>query len=228
LRAGRVTGEGHVLTVRAGLDAYPKVVTGPEPDPPVKPLPPLVRETASSGFHVVLDGNVDYATASRALTDALRGRTVTKAGRSVTVQSVTATPVSGGRLALAVAFTGDASGTLRFVGTPRYDAGSGQVMVPDLDYDLQTDSELINAFAWLRSDDLLTLFRDRARVPVAPVLERGRSLLTRGLNRTVGGALTLSATVDSVDVRGLYVTGPGLVVRAGAAGKARVAVRRRR
>lgn len=225
LRAGRVTGEGHVLTVRAGLDAAPRVVTGPEPRPRVPPLPPLGREESASGFRVVIDGNVDYATASRALTAALRGRTVTRAGRSATVQSVTASPVAAGRLALAVAFTGDASGTLWFVGTPRYDARRGQIVVPDLDYDLETDSDLINTFAWLRSDELLAAFRERAQVPVAPVVERGRELLTRGLNRTIGDALTLSATVDSVTVQGLYVTIPGLVVRAGAYGRARVTVR---
>ena len=37
--------------------------------------------------------------------------------------------------------------------------------------------------------------------------------------------MTLSATVDSVAVRGLYVTPLGLMVRAGASGRARVSIR---
>jgi hypothetical protein len=113
---------------------------------------------------------------------------------------------------------------VRFVGTPHYDAGLGQIRVPDLDYDLETDSHLVNAIAWLRSDALRTLFRENARVPVAPVLERGKSLLTEGLNRTIGRSVVLSATVDSVTVNGLYVTRAGLVVRAGASGTAHVLV----
>jgi hypothetical protein len=237
LRVGRVTGDGRVLNVRAGLDAYPRIVTGPEPRPTVRPLPPLARDPGKSGFAILLEGVVDYATASRAVTDALRGRAVTQAGHTITVRSVTVAPAGAGRVALSVAFTGDATGTLRFVGTPRVDPGNARgngteaapnvarAVVPDLDYDLTTDSPLINAYAWLRSDALRELFRERAHLPVAPALDRGRALLLRGLNRTIGGALTLSGTVDSVAVRGVYVTAAGLVVQASASGHARASVR---
>lgn len=228
LRVGDVGGTGHVLTVQAGLDAYPKIVTGPEPQAPVPALPPLAQNVPASDFTVLLEGTVDYATAARALTSALRGRAVTQAGHTITVQSVSAAPADSGRLALTVAFTGDAQGALRFVGTPRLETASGQMAVPDLDYDLTTDSPLVNAVAWIRSDALRTLFRERARVPVAPVLDRGRALLLSGLNRKIGDALTLSATVDSVAVHGIYVTTPGLVVQAGASGHARASVRQAR
>jgi hypothetical protein len=228
LRAGRVTGRGRVITVQAGLDAYPRVVTGAAADPgmPTLPLPPLGSDPGESGFRLVLDGLVDYATASRAVTAALRGRTVTQAGQSVTVREVTASP-AGTRLALTVAFTGDANGTLRFLGTPRHDAARGLIVVPDLEYDLETDNGIVDAVAWIRSDALRTLFRERAQLPVAPVLERGRTLLRKGLNRKVGNALTLAATVDSVAVDGIYVTAPGLVVRASATGDAQLSVRQR-
>mgnify|MGYP003693642307 CR=1 FL=1 len=38
-RLGNVTGTAHTLTVQAGLDAYPKIVTGPEPKQFAPPLP---------------------------------------------------------------------------------------------------------------------------------------------------------------------------------------------
>jgi len=227
-RLGNVTGSGHSITVQAGLDAHPKIVTGPEPSPPSPPLPVLAKDTSATGFRISLDGIVDFATASRAVSDALVGKTVTQAGHTVTVQSIVASPVSRGRLALVVTFTGDASGTLRFLGTPRLDAGHDHILVPDLNYDLTTTNDLINAFASLRSDALRALFRDRARVPVGPAIERGKSLLESGLNRTIGDVMTLSATVDSVTVLGVAVTPAGLMVRAGASGNARVSVRQRR
>jgi superfamily II DNA/RNA helicase len=49
--------------------------------------------------------------------------------------------------------------------------------------------------------------------------------LCRGLNRQVGSALTLSATVDSVSVQDLYVTREALIARAKASGRAGVAVK---
>ncbi|MEO5509728.1 MAG: DUF4403 family protein, partial [Longimicrobiales bacterium] len=132
-----------------------------------------------------------------------------------------------GRLALEVDFDGDAAGSLRFTGVPTYDPRKKEVSVPDLDYDLQIDSRLVNAYVWLRSDDLRDVFRSRAQIAVDPALERGRELLLAGLNRTIGDALTLSATVDSVAVRGVYITRDGLLVRALANGKAEVAVRQK-
>jgi hypothetical protein len=128
---------------------------------------------------------------------------------------------------LAVDFSGDAKGTLMFIGTPVLDTVRREIVVPDLDYDLETDNQLINSYAWLRSDELRATFREKAHVPIDSALERGRSLLLVGLNRTVGNVLTLSAKVDSVALRGLYVTKGGLVVRAEARGKARVKVRQK-
>jgi len=225
LRVGSVRGAGKELTIQAGLDARPHIVTGTEPALPVPCLPSLAHDTAGTGFNVTLEGAMDYATASQAITAALRGDTVREAGRSVTIQNVRVSPLSRGRLALAVAFTGDASGTLAFQGTPRYDPSTRELTVPDLDYDLVTDNALISAYAWLRSDALRQLFRSKARVSVGPLLDRGKALLLGGLNRNLGDAVTLSATVDSVAVGGLYVTTQGVVVRAAATGNAAMAVR---
>ena len=225
LRMGGVSGAGSDLIVDAGLDARPRIVTGAEPHPQVPPLPPLSRDTAATGFHIVLGGLIDYAGASKTITDALNGKSITEAGRTVTVRGARVSPLPRGQLALAVAFTGDANGTLVFVGKPTYDRRAGELRVPDLDYDLTTDSDLISAYSWLRSDALREFFRDRARLPADPLITRGRALLSDGLNRKLGDAVTLSAQVDSVDVDGIYVTASGIVVRAIATGNAGMQVR---
>ncbi len=224
LRLKGVTGERHVLTVDAGLDAFPVIVTGPRPDPVAPPLPRLGSDSGTAGFHVALEATVDYATASRALTTELRGKTVTLSGRTLRVESLHASRNARGRFALSVAFTGDAVGTMQFEGTPRYNRGTNQINVNELDFDLTTDSQLINAYAWLQSDALLAFFRDKARLPVAPILTQGDRLIEQGINRTIGGVLTLAATVDSLVVRGVYVTPSGLIVSALVSGQGHVAV----
>lgn len=227
LRMGDVSGSGHDLIVDAGLDARPRVVTGAEPHPPVPPLPPLGRDTVATGFQIVLGSLIGYPAASRTITDALRGKSITEAGRTVTVTSARVSPLPQGKLALAVTFTGDANGTLVFVGKPTFDQRAGDLRVPDLDYDLTTDSDLIAAYSWLRSDALRELFRDKARVPADLIISKGRSLLSAGLNRKLGDAVTLSARVDSVGVAGIYVTAPGIVIRAVATGNAGMQVRQK-
>jgi hypothetical protein len=228
LRMGAVSGRDKVLTVPVTLDARPRIVTGrDEPAAQSVPLPPLAHDTVANGFHIAMDGFVDYLTASRTLGSVLAGRTVVEGKRSVMVQRVAVTPAPKGQLALTVTFTGDARGTLRFVGTPVYDPRGGMLAVPDLDYDLEVDNQLMKTYSWLRSDKLRATFRERARFPAAPALARGRELLLDGLNRKLGDAVTLTATVDSVAVRGLYVTRDGLVVRAEATGRAAMTVQPR-
>ena len=228
LGMGRPSGRGHVLTVPVTLDAHPRIVTSAEePHVDTPPLPPLSHDTTANGFHINLDGIIDYSTASHAVGLALTNKKVTQGGRTVTLTSVRVTPASNGRLALTVNFTGDANGTLRFLGTPVYHPRRREIAVPDLDYDLETDNQLINTYTWLKSDVLRATFRDKAHVPVTDALDTGKKLLLNGLNRKIGDALTLSATVDSVAVRGLYVTRAGIIVRAEALGQAGVAVKQR-
>ena len=227
LRMGKVRGEARVLTVPVSLDARPRIVTGQEPRPNNVLLPPLAKDTVEEGFRIEMDGLVDYGTATRAVTAALAGRRFTRAGKTVAVDSVTVLPATRGRLLLTIAFAGDATGRLQLVGTPRYNVATGIVDVPDLDFDLDTDSKLVSGYAWLRSDELRATIRQRAHVPVQPALAKGRELLLSGLNRKLGDAVTLSATESTVAVKGLYVTRDALVVRAEATGQAGFAVKQR-
>ena len=228
LRMGNVSGAAGNLVVDAGLDARPSVIYGAEPAVTTAPLPPLGKDTLANGFNIVLGSTIEYAAASRTITDALAGKPITEAGRTVTVSSARVTPLPHGRLAVAMTFTGDANGTLVFAGTPEYDRAAGQLSVPNLDYDLTSDSQLIAAYAWLKSDALRELFREKARIPVQPLLDKGRALLDEGLNRNLGDAVTLSANIDSVDVAGIFVTAPGVVVRAVATGRAGMRVAQRK
>jgi hypothetical protein len=228
LRMGEVSGRERLLTVPVSLDARPRVVTSREAPALAAPrLPALAHDTVGMGFRIAMDGFVDYLTASRALDAALAGRTMVEAGRSLVIQRVAVSPATRGRLALTATLGGETRGTLRFVGTPAFDARSGMLAVPDLDYDFEAESRLLRTYAWLRSDALRATFRGRARFPASVALSRGRELLLQGLNRKLGDAVTLAATVDSVAVRGLYVTRDGLVVRADARGQASMTVQPR-
>lgn len=228
LHAGKVTGRSKILTVPVTLDARPHIVTGPaEPVEAVKSLPTLARDSASDGYHIVMDGLVDYVTASRELTSAVGGRKLEASGQSVTVTEVGVVPLAKGRVAFTIAFTGDAKGRIRLIGTPLYDRANAAVLFPDLDFDLHTDSKVLKTYTWLQSDKVRAEIRKRARVPVQSALDKGRALLLDGLNRKIGDAVTLSADVDSIAVRTIFVTRDGLVVRGEAKGHAGVSVRQR-
>jgi hypothetical protein len=226
LRVGHVTGRKRIIVVPVSLDARPRVVTAStEPVVVTTALPKLERDSASEGYHIVIDGVVDYSIASHELTSALAAKSFTQSGKTIKVTAVSVLPQAKGRLALSVTFTGDANGTVKLVGTPKIDHAHSMVTVPDLDFDLQSDSKLLQTYSWLKSDGLRAELRKRASFSMQPALDRGRALLLEGLNRKIGDALTLTATVDSVAARGLYVTRDGLIIRAEAQGYAGVSVK---
>lgn len=225
LRMGHVHGEGSVLTVPVTLDARPLIVTSAgQPSTSTPALPQLGLDSVGSGFHIVMDGVIDYLSASQAVTHALAGKPVTTAGRTIRLGAVTVAPAAGGKLALGVSFVGDAKGTIHLIGTPMYDAQLRVVTVPDVDFDLTTSNQVLQAYAWLQSDVLRNTLRRSAAWSAAPAVDRGRDLLRQGLNRRIGDAMKLSAKIDSVSVTGLYVTRDGLVVRGEAMGRAGVSV----
>lgn len=226
LAIGGVTGRAHVLTIPVTLDARPAIVTSSDaPQISRAALPPLGHDGSASGFHILLDGQIDYVTASDIVDRALAGRVIAQGGKSVHVTGATLGPGDKGRLILAVSFEGDARGTLRFTGTPTFDPEHNEIALPDLDYALTTDNALLATYAWLRSDAMRAGFRDRAHLPVDSALAQGRAWLMSGLNRRIGEMTNLNASVKSVAVRGLYLTRNGIVVRAEATGSAGVAVR---
>lgn len=230
LAIGRVTGHDHVLAIPVSLEARPLIVTAVDPPPTSHAvLPPLAHGGADDGFHIAMDGQIDYTAASAMVAGALKGRRVSQAGGAITITNAQVAPAPNGRLALTVWFDGDATGRLQFVGTPVLDtlAGSAarhEIVMRDLDYDLATSNPLLTTYAWLRSDAMRTTFRERAHIPVDSALSIGKTLLSDGLNRRMGPA-TLSARVTSVALRGLFVTRGSIVVRAEATGTARMSVK---
>ncbi len=224
---GHVGGHAHVLTVPVTVDARPRIVaTVQEPHADTPALPPLARARATDGFHVLLEGTLDYPMASHLIQQAIAGKPLRPGGHEIVIDSVSVAPASRGRLALRFAFHGDAKGVVRLVGRPELDQRSHELVVPDLDFDLDTDSKLLAAYAWLKSDDLRSALREKAHLPVAPVLERGRDLLERGLNRQLGSSVALEGNVDSVAVRALYATRAGVILRGEATGTAGLTIRR--
>jgi hypothetical protein len=225
---GPVSGDGHVLTVPVSVDARPRIVAAmrqPQADTPA--LPALGRARAADGFHVLLEGTLDYPTANRLIQKALGDKPLRSGGHQIIVDSVGVAPARRGRLALRFAFHGDAQGVVSLVGRPELDRASHELVVPDLDFDLDTDSKLLAAYAWLKSDELRSMLRQKAHLPVAPALDRGRDLLLQGLNRQISSAVALHGSVDSVAVRALYATRAGVILRGEATGTAGVTIAQR-
>jgi hypothetical protein len=142
----------------------------------------------------------------------------------VRIRSVTVSGIGGGRLALAVDVTGDARGVLHLVGSPEYDTETGEVAVPDLDFDVATFDVVLNGAAWIARAGLVGLLRDEARWPADVAVDWVEEQLAKGLNRGLSDDVALQGAVDEVRILGVRATRDALLVRAAARARATLVV----
>ena len=225
VRMGQNVGVKRTLVTALGFSASPVVVTGTKPVVPQTPLPPLYPAAVGDGLHILLEGVIDYDIATDLLQRHLRGKRVERSGQTLEVRDVRLFGIGGGKLALELKFGGAASGHIYFVGTPRYDAGTNELFIPDLDYDVGSKSLLVSSVEWVKHDDVREFFRSQARWSVGNVMQTGKQQLEKGLNRDLAPGVRLSAEVKQVQGLSVHARRTNMRLRAQADANARLTVK---
>jgi len=226
VRMGESVGRRRTLVTALGFSASPRIVTGSRPPPLETPLPPLYPAAVGDGLHILLDGVIGYDIASRLLEDKLKGKKIDRAGQTLEVSHVRLFGIGGGRLALELRFKGAAQGRIYFVGTPRYDAGTNELFVPDLDYDVGSVNALVSGLEWVKHNDVREFFRQRARWSVGSVMQKGREQLAKGLNRDLAPGVRLTADVKAVHGLAVNAQRSAILLRAQADANAKLTVKK--
>ena len=219
---GDMHGSKETVEAEIGITAAPRIVTGPRPVFRPYELPPLGAVHTDQGFSLLIEGAFDYGVMSSELTSRLAGQSVRAAGGVLEVQKVTVIGVGEGRLALGVDFDGTARGRLWLLGKPSYDAASGLLMVPDLDFDTRSAGMLLQGLAWLKGGAIRDFLRSQARISAGPVLAVVQGLAVKQLNRTLARGVQLTASIERSEPAGILVRSGGLIIRARAIGAARL------
>jgi hypothetical protein len=232
VRLGAPSADGATLVAPLALTAMPHLVTGARPPGDTTSLPALgartavAGDTAPAGLRVRLDAEMGYDAATRLLAPRLVGRELERAGQRVVVRGARLVPAPGGRVALDLDVAGTVGGRVRVVGRPAYDAPSGELRVPDLDFAVDVDHPLVRGLDWLRHEELHDALRARARWPAAALVDSARVRLERALNRDLTQGVRLSAAVPEARVLAVYAAPGAVVLRAEARGRAALNVRR--
>ncbi|MEO8449607.1 MAG: DUF4403 family protein [Gemmatimonadota bacterium] len=220
VRLGHLSGTRDMLGTTVGITSEPKIETGPQPMVAPLPLPPLDTAVAANGFSALIEGRFGYPVINKSLTDALAGTVIKTPGGTIKLKEVAAFGIGGGRLALGVRFGGTTTGLVYFIGTPKYDEESGEITVPDLDYDASSVGLLVRGLAWLKGDELRDFLRTKAVFPSGDALDKLAQLTTKGLNRDLAPGIHLSAAIDKTHVIRIVPRANALILQAHATGEA--------
>jgi len=121
--------------------------------------------------------------------------------------------VGDGRVAVGLAVTGPVDGILYAVGRPAFDTATAELFMPDLAYDIGTRSMLVGALSWLAQGSIEEFLRTRVRIKMGRIIEQGRDLLERNLNRELVPGVELHATVGAARVLGVRAAPAALLAR---------------
>lgn len=221
IRVGKLSIEDSMLVADVRLWAHPRMISGPEPEQLIVPLPRLTPSLSQIGdsARLFIEGLLDYRDASAMMQKQLGSKRFYRFGRSVVIDSIRLYPLDDGRVVLAVTVGGGVRGTAYLVGTPTIDHQARALVVSDLDFDVATNDALVAGLAWLKKGDLLERLRASARFPLDSALEETRERVEGALNRDLTDGVRLSGTVTTGRLMDVLVHPRWLVVRAEAAGR---------
>lgn len=221
-----LNGSGTNMTLSVGLVGKPAIfVQAAPPTPAVGNLPPLSLTPAGDRFHIALDGHLSYSSATNLARTALVGQEFKYGRYKVKIKDASVFG-SDKRLVLQLKISGSVSGTVYFIGTPQFvsDAQGERIIVPDLDYTLDTRNVIARVADWLLHCNFLDPIRRKAVFPLDDSIANLRTRLEAGLNQPLGTNATISGRVDALRIAGVYIDSTQIVVRAIADGKAAVTV----
>ena len=219
---GRVRGSKETVGAQIGVTAAPRILAGAKPVVASVPLPPLGPIQDAEGFSMLVEGNFAYGVMSGVLTERLKGQKVRAAGGTLEVRKVTAFGVGGGRMAVGIDFTGTARGRVWLLGTPYYEAATGLISVPDLDFDATSAGMLVQGVAWLKGEAIRQFIREQTKVPAGDVMKQIQEMAVKEMNRELARGVKLEATIAASEPAGIMVRADGLILRARATGAARL------
>lgn len=219
---GRVRGSKETVGAQIGVTAAPRIVAGPRPVIVTVPLPALGPVRDEEGFSMYVEGNFDFQVMSGVLSTQLRGQKIRTPGGTFTVRNVQVFGVGGGKLAVGIDFTGSARGRVWLLGTPRYEAATGLVTVPDLDFEASTSNLLVQGAAWIGQGAIVDFLRKLTVVPVGDLMQQIEAMAVKEMNQELERGVRLEVSIKESEPAGMLVKADVLVMRARASGTARL------
>jgi hypothetical protein len=232
------SGVGPMVDDTIHITAKPVIVFGPEPPAGGTTLPPLDTPPTSTGFHgaadaqlygtlpttlanrltptgfhVVTDIPLDYASFSKALANRLNGKRVVKKGYFLLITNAAIFGNGGNQVVMRIDFSGDAVGHVYFVGKPEMNFLTQTVSLGGLRYDLATEKLIQKTVAWLDFSTFRDLIASESVIGVTAATDRVRGLLATTLNRALSPSVSMHGTVESVQGIGVFADVNALHIR---------------
>jgi hypothetical protein len=199
--------QNRLIRLSVGLKTYAELVIGPEPPvSPPAPLPELKLVTGNDrSFKVALHTDLFYSDVIKIADPLLLGRELGSDGKSVVLKSIDIYG-NGERLVIKVDTAGSFDGTIYLTGRPVINPQTSQFSVEDLDFDIQTQSMLLNTAAWFMHGTIKSTIQEKLNLDLSQRLIQAQDFTGRSLTRIpLAENLFLTGSVKTIRLNDVMV-----------------------
>jgi hypothetical protein len=167
-----------------GVSTFAEVVVGPEPvAQPMRPLPDLkLVNTFDKTFRIALNADVFYRDLRAIAAPLLLDKQFDSDGNSVIIKDFDLSG-NGDKLVIKLVTQGSLDGVIYLTAKPVFNPQTNVFSVEDVDFDMQTQSLLLNSADWFLHGTIRSMIQEKLNLNLTQQLEQSRQIAAKALTR---------------------------------------------
>jgi Domain of unknown function (DUF4403) len=170
------------VKLSVGINSFAELVVGPEPaaQSPV-PLPNLkLVNTLDKNFRIALNADLFYKDILNVASPLLLDKEFESDGKTIIIKNLDLYG-SGDKFLVKVETKGSLDGVLYLTGKPRFNPQSNIFSVEDVDFDMQTQSLLLQSADWFLHSAIKSMIQEKLNMDLTQRLEQSREMARKAI-----------------------------------------------
>lgn len=179
-----LSAQNNRVRLSVGISTFAELVIGPEPAvQPPQPLPNLkLVTTFDKTFRIALNADLFYKDLRAILTPLLLNKRFDSDGKSIIIKGLDLYG-NGDKIVVKLETQGSLDGVFYLTAKPVFNPQTKVFSVEDVDFDMQTQSILLQSADWFLHGAIRGMIQDKLNMNLTRQLEQSRQMAGRALSR---------------------------------------------
>ena len=187
-------------------------------------VPDLSTYKKEDGFSIEFDIKESFDSLSILINQQLKDSSIKINKHKFLFKECSVFNASNKKIGIKISFSGKKKGTLFLVGTPYYNSKNKVLSFPDLDFDIQTKNLLLKSAKWLLNKKVKDKMIAAAVFNLEAEINNIKKQINTALNQKYMSKITLSGSIDKIDIKQINLLENELFIRAIGTGSLKVSL----
>ena len=187
-------------------------------------IPNLSAYKKEDGFSIEFDIKENFDSLSVLINQQLKDSCIKINKHDFIFKECSIFNASNKKIGIKISFSGKKKGSLFLVGTPHYNSTNKILSFPDLDFDIQTKNLLLKSAKWLLNKKVKEKMIAAAVFNLEEEIDNIKKQINTALNQEYMSKITLSGTINNIDIKQINLLENELFIRAIGEGSLKVSL----